>query len=248
MTSNRLRRIAKELADIQGDTQSKIFCEPADGSELSHLRASFPGPPDTPYEGGTYIVDIKIPNEYPFRPPVMYFTTKLWHPNVSSQTGAICLDTLGSAWSPVLTIKSALLSLQSLLSTPEPKDPQDAEVATMLMNHPEEFHRMARDWAVKYANAPKNTNWQSSAAQIPTQSRPKTQRSKEEELRRYGLFCMLYQGYNKDLIDRFVNMGFDIDRVVDAFLYVNIDRNNGQDYELEEAYMGDITARLLGEP
>lgn len=86
MASNRLRRIAKELADIQGDEESKIFCEPADGSELSHLRASFPGPPDTPYEGGTYIVDIQIPHEYPFRPPVMYFTTKLWHPNVSSQT------------------------------------------------------------------------------------------------------------------------------------------------------------------
>lgn len=57
-----------------------------------------------------------------------------------------------------------------------------------------------------------------------------------------------YQGYNKDLIDRFVAMGFDLDRVVDAFNFVNIDRNNGEDYELEEAYMGDITARLLGEP
>jgi ubiquitin-conjugating enzyme (huntingtin interacting protein 2) len=43
-------------------------------------------------------------------------------------------------------------------------------------------------------------------------------------------------------------MGFDIDRVVEALNYVNIDRNNGEDYELEEAYMGDITARLLGEP
>lgn len=42
-------------------------------------------------------------------------------------------------------------------------------------------------------------------------------------------------------------MGFDLDNVVDAFLYVGIDRNNGEDYELEEAYMGDITARLLGE-
>ncbi|WP_423776861.1 ubiquitin-conjugating enzyme E2 [Bacillus velezensis] len=51
----------------------------------------------------------------------------------------MCLDTLSSAWSPVLTIKSALLSLQSLLSEPEPKDPQDAEVATMLINHPKEF-------------------------------------------------------------------------------------------------------------
>jgi ubiquitin-conjugating enzyme (huntingtin interacting protein 2) len=43
-------------------------------------------------------------------------------------------------------------------------------------------------------------------------------------------------------------MGFDLDRVVEAFNFVGIDRNEGLDYELEEAYMGDITARLLGEP
>lgn len=56
-----------------------------------------------------------------------------------------------------------------------------------------------------------------------------------------------YAGYNKDLVDRFVNMGFDVEKVVDAFIFVGIDRNGGADYELEEAYMGDITARLLGE-
>jgi len=243
MASNRVRRIAKELQDIQSDTESNIFCEPASGSDLSHLRASFPGPPDTPYEGGTYIVDIKIPNEYPFRPPSMSFTTKLWHPNVSSQTGAICLDTIGSAWSPVLTIKSALLSLQSLLSTPEPKDPQDAEVASMLMNNPDQFQRIAREWAIKHASAPKQTGWDISSAQSPPPTKPKSAKtlSREEEMKRY-------HGYNKDLIDRFVNMGFDIDRVVEAFEFVHIDKNNGEDYELEEAYMGDITARLLGEP
>ena len=54
-------------------------------------------------------------------------------------------------------------------------------------------------------------------------------------------------GYSKDLIDRFVNMGFEVDHVVEAFTFVGIDQNGGQDYELEEAYMGDITARLLGE-
>lgn len=72
--------------------------------------------------------------------------------------GAICLDTLSSAWSPVLTIKSALLSLQSLLSTPEPKDPQDAEVANMLLRTPKEFDRVARQWATVYAGAPSNGN------------------------------------------------------------------------------------------
>lgn len=50
------------------------------------------------------------------------------------------------------------------------------------------------------------------------------------------------------MVDQFVLMGFDLDRVVDAFDYVGIDRNGGEEYALEEAYMGDITARLLGEP
>ena len=50
------------------------------------------------------------------------------------------------------------------------------------------------------------------------------------------------------MIDGFVNMGFDLDRVVAAFDYVGIDPNDGENYELEEAYIGDITARLLGEP
>jgi ubiquitin-conjugating enzyme (huntingtin interacting protein 2) len=86
-SSNRTRRIAKEIADIQNDQLSKIIVEPAgSGDDLTHLRGQFYGPPDTPYEGGTFHVDIKIPSEYPFRPPVMRFETKIWHPNVSSQT------------------------------------------------------------------------------------------------------------------------------------------------------------------
>nr|PNR33049.1 hypothetical protein PHYPA_024992 [Physcomitrium patens] len=29
---------------------------------------------------------------YPFKPPKMQFVTKVWHPNVNSQNGAISLD------------------------------------------------------------------------------------------------------------------------------------------------------------
>lgn len=174
MSSHRIRRIGKEIADIRADTHSQISIEPfGEQDDVTHLRGSFPGPPGTPYEGGSYAVDVKIPTDYPFTPPVMKFETKVWHPNISSQTvsnpctitlprllilddlqGAICLDTLSSAWSPVLTVKSALLSLQQLLSTPEPKDPQDAEVAKMMMRQPAEFARVARQWAVRYAGAP----------------------------------------------------------------------------------------------
>ncbi|KAI9677393.1 MAG: Ubiquitin-conjugating enzyme E2 1 [Caeruleum heppii] len=249
MTTNRTRRIAKEITDIRSDTSSHITAEPlGTGDDLTHLKGRFRGPPGTPYEGGTFVVDIKIPNEYPFRPPIMKFDTRLWHPNVSSQTGAICLDTLSSAWSPVLTIKSALLSLQSLLSTPEPKDPQDAEVAGMLVRNPKEFERVAREWAVKHAGAPKTDTAEGSGypikGEVPKQTREEMKSREEAEKERLAK----YHGYNTDLVDRFVNMGFDLDRVVSAFEYVGIDLNDGEDYELEQEYMGDITARLLGEP
>lgn len=52
------------------------------------------------------------------------------------------------------TIKTALLSIRMLLEVPNPKDPQDAEVATMLMNTAERFARVAQEWAIKHAGAP----------------------------------------------------------------------------------------------
>jgi ubiquitin-protein ligase len=48
----------------------------------------------------------------------------MWHPNISSQTGAICLDILKNEWTPALTIRTALISLQALLCAPEPGNKQ----------------------------------------------------------------------------------------------------------------------------
>ena len=98
--------------------------------------------------------DITIPDNYPFQPVKMKFITKVYHPNVSSASGAICLDILKDAWSPVLTLKSTLISLQSLLCSPEPRDPQDAEVAKHYMTSKSSFEDTARYWTMIYAGGP----------------------------------------------------------------------------------------------
>ena len=81
----------------------------------------------------------------------MKFDTRIWHPNISSQTGAICLDILKNEWTPALTIWTALISLQALLSCPEPDDPQDAEVANMYKTDIAEFNRKAAEWTTTFA-------------------------------------------------------------------------------------------------
>ncbi|KAG5992367.1 hypothetical protein E4U43_003802 [Claviceps pusilla] len=235
MTSSRDRRVAKELLDIQADReQSGVYAVPVDGSNLKHLKGTISGPPDTPYVGGTFTIDIQIPDNYPFKPPKMRFETKIWHPNVSSQTGSICLDTLTSAWSPVQTIKTALLSVRMLLEVPNPKDPQDAEVATMLMLNGVQFAQVAQQWAIKYAGAEMTELDLSKWKESPP---PESKKSIADR----------YMGYHPGMMEAFVEMGFDVDVVVQAFIRVGIQRNNGQWFQLGPDNIGDITASLCGE-
>lgn len=89
MGSNKTRRVAKELADLRNDAQSQIQADTV-GEDMTKLKGSFAGPPGTPYEGAKYEINIDIPSDYPFHPPIMKFATKIWHPNISSQTvGAV---------------------------------------------------------------------------------------------------------------------------------------------------------------
>lgn len=221
---------------MTADRTSGVIAVPTSNDNLSLLTGTFPAPPDTPYEGGVYDIEIRIPNEYPFKSPMMRFKTKIWHPNVSSQTGAICLDTLSTAWSPVQTIKTALLSLRMLLEFPNPKDPQDHEVAKMMLADPEACARKAQAWAIQYAGAPPKTldfsKYKTEAQLLET--------NPLDDVARYG-------GYNRELVQRFTTMGFDVEHVVDVLRSLHIPTMNGRDWMLDEGHIADITTRLLGD-
>lgn len=147
-------RVKKEYKEVQKSKDSGIKAVLVKG-DYAHWCATIDGPQGSIYEKGKFQIDITIPNSYPFVPPKMRFITKVWHPNISSQTGAICLDILKNEWSPALTLRTALLSLQALLSCPNPDDPQDAQVAKQYKQNRKAFNQTAAYWVSCYAQPDK---------------------------------------------------------------------------------------------
>jgi len=151
MRPREVKRLEKELQDMKALSSESSVSAEAVGGNMQKWSGTLIGPDGTPYAGGYFKIDIAIPEDYPYNPPKMKFDTKIWHPNISSQTGAICLDVLGKEWSPALTIRTALLSIMAMLSAPEPDDPQDAQVADQYKQDRPAFDQTAKFWTEMYA-------------------------------------------------------------------------------------------------
>ena len=143
-------RIEKELQNLLADPPSNCSAGPV-GSDMYHWQATLMGPSDCPYEGGLFFLDINFPPDYPFKPPKVMFSTKIYHPNIN-QGGGICLDILKDQWSPALTISKVLLSICSLLTDPNPDDPLVPEIAELYVNNRAEYNLKAMASTFQFAS------------------------------------------------------------------------------------------------
>ncbi|KPI96106.1 PREDICTED: ubiquitin-conjugating enzyme E2-22 kDa-like [Papilio xuthus] len=109
------------------------------------------GPRQTPYQSGKFILRIVLDADYPASPPEVRFLTHVWHPNIHPCKGYICLDILAERWTPELSLRTMLLSIQALMSAPEPDDPLSLPVGLQCKNQPEEFRATAQFWTYIYA-------------------------------------------------------------------------------------------------
>eukprot|EP01083_Nonionella_stella_P126939 384461_1 len=159
------RRLANELKAMTEDPPSWICGGPAD-DDIFVWNAAIAGPADTPYDGGVWFLKIVFPVDYPLKPPKINFVNKIHHPNIH-EDGRICncKGILGDQWTGGVTISKLLLSISSLLRTPDicflydlvlpwfMGQQQDylVKVAQMYKQNRKEFDRIARDWTRRYA-------------------------------------------------------------------------------------------------
>ncbi|KAI9089400.1 ubiquitin-conjugating enzyme/RWD-like protein [Phlyctochytrium arcticum] len=111
------------------------------------------GPEGTLFEGGFFKARLSFPTNYPQMPPKMKFLTDIWHPNVYD-SGEVCIsilhppgddkwgyETANERWSPVHTVESIVISVISMLSSPNDESPANIDAAKQMRENPKEFKR-----------------------------------------------------------------------------------------------------------
>jgi len=111
--------------------------------------ATLQGPPESPFEGISFTVKLQFPLRYPLEPPHCQFVLPHipFHPNIDDQ-GRICLDTLkrppGGSWSPAVSVRTLLLSLQILLGHPNASDGLEPKATQLYQRDPQAWFQQAK--------------------------------------------------------------------------------------------------------
>ncbi|XP_053096606.1 ubiquitin-conjugating enzyme E2 T isoform X3 [Pangasianodon hypophthalmus] len=146
---------AYDVLNFSRENQSSV-------QQNSVRKPEIVGGANTPYDGGLFTLEIKIPDSviylivrrYPFEPPKMRFLTPIYHPNIDN-AGRICLDVLKlppkGAWRPSLNISTVLSSVQLLMAEPNPDDPLMADISSEFKYNKAVYLEKAQRWTVKYA-------------------------------------------------------------------------------------------------
>lgn len=150
--------LARQLKQMQNDKDGipGISCGLVD-DDVFHWEVTLMINDDCKfYGGGIFRARLIFGPEYPHLPPKMKFETPIFHPNIY-QNGEVCISILhppeddkygyesaSERWSPVQTPETILLSVISMLSSPNDESAANIDAATMWRDDPKEFKKRVR--------------------------------------------------------------------------------------------------------
>ncbi|KAJ4951268.1 hypothetical protein NE237_028100 [Protea cynaroides] len=148
--------LQQQLKDLLKNPVEGLSVGLVNESNLFEWSVNIMGPLGTEYEWGTFDAVMEFPQDYPYNPPSVKFVSEMWHPNVYPD-GRVCISILHppgedpngyelacERWSPVLTVESILVSIISMLSSPNDESPANVDAAKQWRDNKREFTRKVR--------------------------------------------------------------------------------------------------------
>ncbi|XP_020748233.2 ubiquitin/ISG15-conjugating enzyme E2 L6 isoform X1 [Odocoileus virginianus] len=143
------KRVAKELEELQKQLPRYLRNLRSEDDDVLVWHALLL-PERPPYNLKAFSVCISFPREYPFQPPTVKFTTRIYHPNVD-RDGRVCLPIISKKnWKASTRICQVLEALNVLVNQPEPGEPVRLELAEQLTQDPELFDRTAQEFTLQF--------------------------------------------------------------------------------------------------
>jgi ubiquitin-protein ligase len=147
-SANSQRRVRSELKELQEDPVEGMSVNAKPGDDFV-FQFTLEGPAGTPYEGGTFLLEVTLPDNYPNAAPKLAFKTYIDHCNILN--GEPCPDLLALAsWAPAQKVRSVLMLLQQLLKEQDYTKPLRADLAVL---EPDVFAATAKASTAKFATA-----------------------------------------------------------------------------------------------
>jgi len=145
--------LMKQLKDLNKNPVEGFSAGLVDEDNVFEWEIFILGPSDTPYEGGFFKALMSFPKDYPNMPPKLRITSKFYHPNVH-EDGLVCISILhapgqdqygyeasSERWLPIHTVESILLSVISMISTPNADSPANVDAAKLFREDPAAFRK-----------------------------------------------------------------------------------------------------------
>ncbi|OAQ58585.1 ubiquitin-conjugating enzyme [Pochonia chlamydosporia 170] len=147
------KRITKEFAEVSQSPPEGFTVALPPNESIHTWQITLVPPPTSPFHPGKYGILLTLPVEYPFKPPTVRFTTRLYHPNVTNDSlGNICLGILKPEnWKPSTKIAAVLDAVRNLLVEPQPDDPLEERIADEYRNDRASWEKNVRIHVEKYA-------------------------------------------------------------------------------------------------
>ena len=147
-----LKRLHSELKELTKEPNNLFSVGPCEDN-FYKWNIIMIGAPDTIFDGAIIKAYIEFSKDYPNKAPSFIFITPLFHPNIYTD-GKVCIsilhegidetgyENISERWNPSQSVNSILISIISMLSSPNLDSPANVDASNLWKNNYDAYKKI----------------------------------------------------------------------------------------------------------